>query len=197
MPHPLERILKYLDLTPEQVDTLKSLMVEIRFKRGDKLTTRTQISGSAFYIKHGSARFFYIANGKDNTFSFAFDDQFIIKPQYMMQSTDAVMSIEFLERTDVITIPERTTVETIRGFKGIHDESLSIFFLTAMLEYSHFLEERALLLQTASAIERYRWLTQRYPKVLERATLTQIASYLGMTKETLYRIRAGKYGPKQ
>lgn len=115
----------------------------------------------------------------------------------MMQSTDAVMSIEFLERTDVITIPERTTVETIKGFKGIHDESLSIFFLTAMLEYSHFLEERALLLQTASAIERYRWLTQRYPKVLERATLTQIASYLGMTKETLYRIRAGKYGPKQ
>ena len=37
------------------------------------------------------------------------------------------------------------------------------------------------------------WLTSRYPRLLHVATITQIASYLGVTKETLYRIRNNNY----
>lgn len=49
------------------------------------------------------------------------------------------------------------------------------------------------MLQNTSARERYQWVVDRYPRLLERSTVTQIASFLGVTKETLYRIRAGKY----
>ena len=55
------------------------------------------------------------------------------------------------------------------------------------------LEERLDALQTMSAEERYRWALKRYPRITECATLTQIASFLGVTKETLYRIKSGKY----
>lgn len=48
-------------------------------------------------------------------------------------------------------------------------------------------------MQTLNATQRYRWLINRYPRILESATTTQIASYLGLTKETLYRIRNNKY----
>ena len=65
-----------------------------------------------------------------------------------------------------------------------------------MMAHVKYLEERVMLLQTASAPERYRWMEKRYPRVIERATMTQVASFLGITKETLYRIRSNKYKNK-
>lgn len=196
MSDPLDRIRAYVELTPEEETKLKSHMIEMRFKRGAKLTS-SDIKDSVFYIKYGSARFFYITNGKDNTFSFAFDSQFILIPNYFLHIPDAVISIEFLERTEVIAISHQKALSTIRDLHKDHSQSLSLFLLTAMYEYNRFLEERVLMLQTSSALQRYNWLINRHPIIFERATLTQIASFLGITKETLYRIRAGKYPPQQ
>jgi hypothetical protein len=55
------------------------------------------------------------------------------------------------------------------------------------------LEERITVLQHYSARERYLWALERYPRLTECATVTQIASFLGLTKETLYRIRSDNY----
>ena len=41
--------------------------------------------------------------------------------------------------------------------------------------------------------ERYEWVVTRYPRLLQRATLGQIASFLGITQETISRIRSEKY----
>jgi CRP-like cAMP-binding protein len=54
------------------------------------------------------------------------------------------------------------------------------------------LEERILNLQFKTAKERYQKLALSKPQLLQRASLGQIASYLGITQETLSRIRAEK-----
>jgi len=51
------------------------------------------------------------------------------------------------------------------------------------------LEERINSLHTESAIERYQSLVKKQPNLLNRITLGHIASYLGITAETLSRIR--------
>jgi hypothetical protein len=56
-------------------------------------------------------------------------------------------------------------------------------------DYCLLLEERAYQLQTMSAAERYHKLLKDYPEAVKRIPLGNIASYLGITQETLSRIR--------
>ena len=51
-------------------------------------------------------------------------------------------------------------------------------------------EERVINLQTLTARQRYDQLLSTYPGILQKASLGQIASYLGIKQETLSRIRA-------
>ena len=43
------------------------------------------------------------------------------------------------------------------------------------------------------ARERDQVALERYPNILDLVTVTQLASFLNLTKETIYRIRSGKY----
>ncbi|MNE78742.1 hypothetical protein D3C80_1751770 [compost metagenome] len=52
--------------------------------------------------------------------------------------------------------------------------------------------ERIVALQFQSAQERYDTLMENQPSIIRRAPLGTIASYLGITQETLSRIRARK-----
>ena len=65
--------------------------------------------------------------------------------------------------------------------------------LNALLtEHALFLEEKLYQLQFMSSQERYKALIAAAPEVLQRVTLTDIASYLGVSRETLSRIRNKK-----
>ena len=56
-------------------------------------------------------------------------------------------------------------------------------------EYCKILEERIMSLHTKSAEQRYQTLLREQPEVSQRVSLGHIASYLGITQETLSRIR--------
>jgi len=56
------------------------------------------------------------------------------------------------------------------------------------------LQQRIVSLQFKTSKERYDSLLERYPQIELRAPLGDIASYLGITQETLSRIRSAKNG---
>jgi hypothetical protein len=55
-----------------------------------------------------------------------------------------------------------------------------------------YLEEHMFMLRM-EARDRYFWALKKYPHILDVVSVTQLASFLNLTKETLYRIRSGKY----
>jgi len=61
-----------------------------------------------------------------------------------------------------------------------------------MMEHALFLEEKLYQLQFMSSEERYNALVDVAPEVLQKVSLTDIASYLGVSRETLSRIRNKK-----
>ncbi len=192
-PHdPISHIRSHISLSPELEQSLRDQMTECHFKRGERITAMSEIRNHAIYIKRGSARVFYISGGKEHTYSFAFSDQFVTIAHRLLSDSTGNMTIEFLESTDVIVISHKSTREAFMNANASMAE-VYLFTLTAMLEHSHALEERIMVLQTSDAPGRYRCVQQKYPHLLERATVTQVASFLGVTKETLYRIRSGKY----
>ena len=81
--------------------------------------------------------------------------------------------------------------------KSIHqlaEYNLSASHLMAELITDHaiFLEERLYLLQFMSSKERYDALIKRVPEVSQKVSLTDIASFLGVSRETVSRIRSKK-----
>ena len=54
-------------------------------------------------------------------------------------------------------------------------------------------EEHSDMFKISTPTERYRYIEKNNPQLLQRISLSQIATYLGVTRETLSRIRGKKY----
>ena len=66
----------------------------------------------------------------------------------------------------------------------------NIFVRKLIEEHALFLEERIYHLQFMTAMDRYVMLLDNEPELFQRVSLTYIASYLGIRRETLSRLRA-------
>lgn len=193
MPNPIDRLSEYIHLSDELLSLLHSVTIEKHFKRGDTIEVDPETLPQTYFVRKGSARAFYIRNGRERTYSFAFDDEIVATPITLLKIPDTIMCIEFLEPTDMIIIPRQDVRKIMEQHNKAHSIELAFYFLNLLFDNTLRLEERLLMFQLMNATERYHWFVTTYPTVTERATLTQIASYLGIAKETLYRIRSGKY----
>ncbi|MBD5224701.1 MAG: Crp/Fnr family transcriptional regulator [Bacteroidales bacterium] len=190
---PLDYIKRFITISPEIEMKLTDMMREHSYRRGDIIRGAVNLSTYAFYIVEGSARLFYTQKGKEHTFSFSFASEFIMLSRFLIMRHPDTVAIQFLEPTKLLFIPHLKMKDLIKEAGIQPDEAAILFITTAMSQHMLTLEERLDVLQTLSAEERYRWAIRRYPRLADCANATQIASFLGVTKETIYRIRAGKY----
>lgn len=197
MPHPIDILRKIHRLTPEQINLLDKALVEKHFPKGSVLNLSAFSDSTNFYIKKGAARSFYILKGKEYTTSFAFDDEYLVFPARDTVNDNFDIMISIIDESDILYLPMPDIRDILSGKKyGLFQEGL-LFMNASLIEYNRSLQERIKVLHSMSAAERYDWAIKKYPRLLEYATITQVASFLGVTKETLYRIRAGKYRRKK
>ena len=67
-----------LHLLPSQIELLKEKIKTHYFKKGDLLEGPAELDDRMYYIKKGGARSFYLKDGKDITFSFAFENDLLV-----------------------------------------------------------------------------------------------------------------------
>lgn len=87
--------------------------------------------------------------------------------------------------------PSRVLVLDDKQFRKLaaENEAFERFDKSLLHEHIHTLQHRITALQSSSAEERYRLFTKQYPEVMLRVPQMMIASYLGITPESLSRIR--------
>lgn len=191
--HPIDHIKSFARMTPEIEASLRSLMKEQSYKKGDIIRGAINLINYSYYIKRGAARVFVTSGGKEHTLSFSFDDEFIIATQQSLKDNPDTIAIQFLEPTETIYFPHHKIKDNLNDSTTVETTSSLLFLNAALLRYTSLLEERIYIMQTLNATQRYKWVIKRHPRILETAPATQIASYLGLTKETLYRIRNNRY----
>jgi len=191
--NPIDQIKTFTRITPEIEANLYNLIKERSFNKGDTIHGAVNLTSFNYYIKKGSARVFLTTSGKEHTISFTFDNEFITVNKQSLKAQPDTMAIQFLEPTDIIYLPHQKIIDILNNSATVETTSALLFLNTALLRYTASLEERLFVMQTMNATQRYQWVLTRHPRILETATATQIASYLGITKETLYRIRNNKY----
>lgn len=194
--HPIDQIRQFTTLTPELEKKLRLIMRDKTFAKGETIYSSQMLRTGSFYITKGAARVFYTQGGREHTVSFAFSDQFVLIPHGGYSANSDTMALQFLMPSTAIFLPRMSIKTELEESGAIIDLEALLFFNTALLQYTSFLEERVDVLQTLSAPERYEWAIRRFPRLPDCATATQIASFLGITKETLYRIKSGKYADR-
>lgn len=152
-------------------------------EKGHLLVQEGQRHPYAYYLLKGAVRSFYLKDGVEVNTWFAFEGEMVGSFQNYL-GRPSRETLQLVEDSRLIAI----NLNTLRPLQQTSLEA-SNFVRLVIEEYTAFLEERLFYLQHHSSMERYLYLLDNEPQVFQRIPLTYIASYLGITRETLSRLR--------
>ena len=181
----LEHLSSLFHVSDALASELKNSCVKISIPKGKLIAEIDHKCPDLFFIEKGLMRGYYFDDGKDITNWFAQENEFATCLYAFITLKPSFENIQTLEDCELIRIPYVTLQHLYSAFP--ETERLGRIITET---YYLKLEERLLSLQFKTAKERYQSLSRSKPSLLQRASLGQIASYLGITQETLSRIRA-------
>jgi CRP-like cAMP-binding protein len=145
------------------------------------------ISDYIYYIEKGVARIYYIKHDKEVTEWIALEDQFFLSITSFFNRTPSHLVIQTLQPSMVYGIHHDQFMKLANQYHDV--ERLLRRMVTSSLILS---QERMMSIQFETAQQRYQKLLQHSPQIIQQVPLSYIASFLGITLETLSRIRAQK-----
>lgn len=178
----------YLSLSSACKEELFKLSKTLTVDKDVKIVNEGQYSDKSYFIAKGSARAFYLKDGKDVTDWFAFENDFICSINSFFLNIPSPHFIEVLEPSILLEI-SRDSVDYLSEKYREFDKLSKIVITKTMLQQ----QQRIVSLQFETASQKYNNILKIRQDITQRVPLTHIASYLGITLETLSRIRNPKY----
>lgn len=160
----------------------------IHVEKKTKLLSVGERSNTIYFIVSGAARIYYLdRDGKETNTWFLFENELLISVYSFYTGNPSFEYIETLEDCELIAVRREKLDEMYLKFLEFN------FSGRKLTEYYHMRNElQGNELRMLSAKERYENLLQRSPQLFQRVSLGHIASYLGISQETLSRIRKQK-----
>ena len=180
-------ITNYHPLGVDAQHALHDCFEKITLSKNEYLLTEGQVCRHLYFLEKGALRGFYNLDGKEITHWFGFEKDFVTSFHSFITREPAVENIQLLEGSILWAISKETLTELFNSYHEIER-----LVRIAYEKYYIRLEERFVNAQFKTATERYENLLKNTPYILERVPLGYIASYLGISQETLSRIR-GKF----
>lgn len=143
------------------------------------------ICDRVYFIEKGIARAYYHKNEQEITAWFMQENDLILSVYSFFTQKPSYENIELLEDSILISIRYTDLQKMYKDFPEFN-------FFGRVLTENYYVrsEERTNSLRKLTSQERYHLLLQSNPLIFNRVPLKHIASYLGMTPETLSRLRA-------
>jgi CRP-like cAMP-binding protein len=176
---------KYSTMTHEELDTLESILVPMKFAKGDMILKEGDLCDSIYYIEKGLIRQFYFKNGKEVTEHLGEDHTIVMCIESLFKEEPTRLQVEALEPTLMYGLPKKRLEE-----EAIHNTNIQMLYRKILEESLIISQVHADLIRFESAQNRYKKMCKLSPQVILRAPLVYIANYLQMTPETLSRVRA-------
>jgi CRP-like cAMP-binding protein len=174
-------------LSKHSMDKFLSVWKHWSVAKDHSLLKEKVVSDYIYFIEKGIARIFYHKNEKEVTEWIATDQQFFLSITSFFQRAPSQLLIHTLEPSEVYGIHHD-------DFMRLADEHHDIErLLRKMVTGSLILSQiRMDSIQFETAQQRYERLLNNSPEIIKRVPLSYIASFLGVTLETLSRIRSSK-----
>ena len=176
---------RYSTMTHDELDVVESILVPIKYAKGEIALSEGEICKNLLYIDKGLMRQFYFKHGKEVTEHLAQDHTIVMCIESLFKEEPTKLQIEAIEPTVVYALP-KAELERV----AMHNVNIQILYRKILEESLIMSQIHADLVRFETAQDRYKRLCKLMPQVVLRAPLVYIASYLQMTPETLSRVRA-------
>lgn len=173
-------------MSQTEIGQLARLATPFEFSKGHIFVRQGDVCHQFLFIERGLFRYFVLHRGKDYTKDFAMDAQnpFCTAFTSLMTQAPSEIGIEALEDSQGLIWDGRTVLD-------LFDKHPTwTRFAKTLVERLYYRKEQKELQQIkCSAPERYQNFLKMFPGISQRVTQYHIASYLGVTPESLSRIR--------
>lgn len=177
--------LKRIETAEEDAVIFASYFEETRVKKGQYIVQPGFTARYKIFVLEGAVRAFVLdKEGNDHTISLAIEEWWITDVNSFVYQQPATMYVVALEDSRLLQISYEQEAE-MRRLNPIYEA----FFRHQYERSLAFLQRRMITNLTLSAEERYLQYLQAYPSIAARVPLYALASYLGMTRQFLSRIR--------
>lgn len=180
----IETFRRIANIKPDNEKALLGSIEKKEYPPRTLLQAQNKTSNKIYFVEKGIARTFYYKEGRDITHWLAIENDFVgsISSFFMRRPSNKI--VETVEHC-VLWEFEHQKLEDLIALNPEFDKIVRLFAYYGL----SLLEERFDNLQFYTAKERFDILLEKQPEILKRVPLGMIASYLGMTQETLSRIR--------
>ncbi len=182
----INKIKNSISLSSEAEKYIYSIAKEKLVSKGEILIREGQTVNKTFYVVHGSLRSFCIdKESKEHTLQFAIKDWWISDFMAIYNNEPASLTVECITDATVIEFNAQKLNEIYLQFPEFEP-----FQRKNLERHLVSLHKRILNQLQLSALERYNLFLEQYPNIEQHIANYHIASYLGITQQSLSRVRA-------
>ncbi|MBW0177100.1 Crp/Fnr family transcriptional regulator [Sediminibacterium sp.] len=172
-------------ITDDEFEDTITFFTEQNLQKGEFFVKQDKVCRHIAFIVKGTLRTFYINNKSEETTScFCTENSFTTSYKSFILQEPSNLSIQAIEETELLVI-DYDNLQKLYHSSAIWQNIGRIIVEQEYIE----MEKYASVLNNENAKEKYLRLLKEQPTVIQKAKVEDIASYLGVTRRTLSRIR--------
>ena len=181
----IDYINRITQLSAEEEKILLSRVESRRYLKGQYMVQQGDVCKLSAFVVKGCTKTFYLdEQGQEHVILFSIEDWWTSDLASFSTQTPSDLNVQCLENTEVIVFPYETFDQLLEEVPVLER------FFRKIIERALVASQKRIVRNLSMAAkERYLHFRRQYPKIEQRVPQYLIASYLGITKEFLSKIR--------
>jgi CRP-like cAMP-binding protein len=174
-----------VSLTEEEWASVKSFFIPKKLRKRQYLLNAGDVCQYFCFVEKGLLRSFSVdAHANEHVVQFALEGWWISDMGSFLSGDNSIYNIEALEDAELLLLTKQAMDEMLNQIS-----KMERYFRMLMQNNIVVLQRRILGTLSLSAEEKYKRMMLLYPDILQRSPQQYVASFLGITPETLSRVR--------
>jgi CRP-like cAMP-binding protein len=182
----IDYINRIVELSEEEEKILLSGIKTRRYLKGQYILQQGDVCSISAFVLKGCTKTFYLDDqGQEHVIMFSIEDWWTSDLASFITQTPSDFNVQCLENTEVVLFPHETHDQLLKEVP-----ILERFFRKIVERALVASQKRVVRNLSMSARDRYLYFRKQYPLIEQRVPQYLIASYLGITKEFLSKIKS-------
>lgn len=180
-----QKLNEKVNFSDEEVNSIKTYLTPKKLRKKQYLLQEGDVCKFIAFVEKGVLRAYTIGEkGSEHIIQFALEGWLISDLYSFLMSVPATYNIDALEDSELVLISKQAHDELLKKLPKYET------YIRLQLTGAYFsMQKRLTSILSLSLEERYTNLTAIYPDIIQRVPQHMIASYMGLTPETLSRVR--------